>query len=179
MADLMKDANYLRYYYTSEAMNLDKDICKDKTYLDYQKKCGGLMMIPMGLTVAQISLLGKDPSIFSGTYMKIRVLKTIALGGALALCLNESVAMRKQLTYYDRFYPEATQLQKQLTKEAQIFAENEFENETVEQRLRRMKDPSYVNNYRQFYQLPPAKTMQPDHLFNANADDHLQQPSAI
>ena len=51
MADLMKDANYLRFYYTSEAMNLDKDLCKNDAYRTYQRRCYGLMAIPFGLTI--------------------------------------------------------------------------------------------------------------------------------
>ena len=99
-------------------MNLDKDNCKDKAFLEYEKKCRGMMALPMGLTMIQMASLSQDASIMNSAYLKLRVLKTIALGGALVLCLNETSNFKKQLTYYDRFYPEMTGLQKQLTQEA-------------------------------------------------------------
>ena len=86
MSDLMKEANYLRFYYTNAAMTRDKDSCKDKAFLDYQRKCAGLMLLPIGLTVAQLNLLSHE-SAFNAYYGKIRILKTVAVFGALGLCL--------------------------------------------------------------------------------------------
>ena len=88
MADLMKDANYLRFYYTSEAMNLDKDLCKNDAYRTYQRRCYGLMAIPFGLTIWQINLLGKSEA-WARTWYNIRFLKLVATGGALAMCFKE------------------------------------------------------------------------------------------
>ena len=86
--------------------------------MDYERKCRGMMALPVGLTMVQMASLSGDVAVINNAYLKLRVLKTIALGGALVLCLNETSNFKKQLTYYDRFYPEMTGLQKQLTQEA-------------------------------------------------------------
>ena len=43
-------------------------------------------------------------------YRRVRILKAATFFGAVALGSYELVNMRKQWTYYDRFYPEATEL---------------------------------------------------------------------
>ena len=177
MSDLIKDANYLRYYFTNEAMSMDKDVCKDQAFLDYKRKCTGLMALPIGLTLWQMTIV--NDVAHAGTYYKLRALKTIALGGAMALCLWEYTNLQKKLTYYNRFYPEATELQKQLTREAQIFSENTIRNQSVEERLDVTKDPNAQTLYRQFYQLKPARHSQPDHEFQQNSADHASRPSKI
>ena len=49
----------------------------------------------------------------------------------------------------------------------------------MEDRLARLKNPKNIIKYQQFYQLQPPKTTQPDHLFNPNAEDHMEQRSHI
>ena len=36
MSDLLKEANFLRFYYTSDDAVKDKDVLKNKAYLKYQ-----------------------------------------------------------------------------------------------------------------------------------------------
>ena len=47
MADLIKDANYLRFYYTSDDAVKDKDYLKDKAFLSYSQKQSSLFIVPM------------------------------------------------------------------------------------------------------------------------------------
>ena len=49
MADLMKDVNYLRYYYTSDDASKDKDWCKNDAYQSFSRKINALFIVPMGL----------------------------------------------------------------------------------------------------------------------------------
>ena len=49
MSDLLKEANFLRFYYTSDDAVKDKDILKNKAYLKYQQTATGLFMLPLGL----------------------------------------------------------------------------------------------------------------------------------
>ena len=48
MADLLKEVNYLRYYYTSDDASKDKHWCKDAAFEDYRSKMSMLFTIPMG-----------------------------------------------------------------------------------------------------------------------------------
>ena len=47
MADLMKDVNYLRYYYTSDDASKEKDFCKNDTFAQYERKISMLFSIPL------------------------------------------------------------------------------------------------------------------------------------
>ena len=47
MADLIKEANFLRYYYTSDDAVKDKDYLKDKAFQTYAKKQTGLFTLPI------------------------------------------------------------------------------------------------------------------------------------
>ena len=47
MADLMKDVNYLRFYYTSDDASKDKDFCKNGAYEQYATKMQVLFGVPM------------------------------------------------------------------------------------------------------------------------------------
>ena len=47
MADLIKDANFLRFYYTSDDAVKDKDYLKDKAFLTYQNKQSTLFALPL------------------------------------------------------------------------------------------------------------------------------------
>jgi len=105
-------------------------------------------------------------------YRRVRLLKAATFFGALALSSYELMNMRKQWTYYDRFYPEATELQKTLSREAVMFKEHFYQTSSVEDKLRKLEDPSVRMIYSQMYQLPPQKYADPDN--NVNAPDHKE-----
>lgn len=46
MSDLVQDAKYLRYYYTSDDTLLDKDLLKNKSYSKYVERVNTLFMVP-------------------------------------------------------------------------------------------------------------------------------------
>ena len=51
MADLMKDVNYLRYYYTSDDASKEKDFCKNDAFRQYQTRCTALFSMPLAFQV--------------------------------------------------------------------------------------------------------------------------------
>ncbi len=59
------------------------------------------------------------------------------------------------MNFYDRFYPEPTELQRKLALEAAIFKENSYQQVSVADRMARVQDPTAALNYSQFYQLAP------------------------
>lgn len=67
--------------------------------------------------------------------------KIISFFGAAAIGSYELIKMRKQWTFYDRFYPEPTELQKSLNRDALIYKEEAFNPETTEQKLAKLNDP--------------------------------------
>ena len=50
----------------------------------------------------------------------------MALVGAFAMAWNEKLLVEKKWAYYNRFYPEATQLQRQLINDANVIKQQEF-----------------------------------------------------
>ena len=56
MADLIKEANYLRFYHTSEDMLKDKDLCKNDAYERYGTRTTTLMIVPLAFQIWQINV---------------------------------------------------------------------------------------------------------------------------
>ena len=124
MGDLVKDVKYLRFYHTSEEMSKDKDILKNQTFDAYANRVGTLFLLPLGFQLWQLSLVNNFEKV--ALYRKVRVLKALSFMGAVAFGMKEKLNLEYQWQYYDRVYPEATELQKTLTREAMAFKEGAF-----------------------------------------------------
>lgn len=108
MADLIKEANWLRFYYQSDDAVKDKDLLKDKAFLKSSSKIDALFLVPFGFQLWQLSLINHEASL--SLYKKVRYIKTFTFWGALVLGSFEILSMQKQWTFYNRFYPEPTEL---------------------------------------------------------------------
>ena len=118
MADTTKDLDYLRFFYSSEESLKDKDMLKNKAFMKYQRNVCGIFTIPAFFQIAQITRMNR-PS-FIGQYTYLRNMKIFSLLGACAVIWNEKLSLEKKWRYYDKFYPEPTQLQRTLVVDAQI-----------------------------------------------------------
>ena len=119
------------------------------------------MMFPALLQLLQITKINKAAEL--GTYKYLRQLKMVALLGAGAACMYEKYYLEKKWMYYDRFYPEPTQLQRSLVQEAHMFADRESRG-VVEQTLeeRSVLDPETAKIYESMYQLAPQTFAEPE-----------------
>ena len=90
-------------------------------------------------------------------YKQVRLFKSTAIIGACALGLWEYTNLRKRMTFYDKFYPEATDLQRKLTQEAAIYKRQAYVEETTEERMKKVQAPEKALKYAQLYQLVPQK----------------------
>ena len=52
----------------------------------------------------------------------VRQLKVLAMIGSFSMCWYERMQLEKKWNYFNRLYPEPTQLQKSLIAEAQVYA---------------------------------------------------------
>ena len=123
MADTHKDLDYLRFFYSSEESLKDKDILKNQAYQKYSSNVSLLFFIPGALQLAEINKINVASEVSMFKY--IRQVKYFALFGAFAAAYLEKSNLDKKMTYYDRFYPEPTQLQRSLVQEAQMFKQRE------------------------------------------------------
>ena len=96
--------------------------------------------------------------------------KTVAMTSACILSLWEYSNLRKKMTFYDRFYPEQTELQRKLGEEALMFKEKAYKPETTEERMAKLADPEKVLKYAQFYMLAPQNHVLAEE--EINAPDH-------
>ena len=83
-----------------------------------------LFTVPMIFQAWQISLTNVATK--ADLYKRVRLFKSTAMIGALSLSLWEYTNLRKKMTFYDRFYPEPTELQRKLALEAAMFKENAY-----------------------------------------------------
>ena len=158
MGDLVKDVKYLRYYHTSDDMVKDKDILKNQTFEKFSQRVGTLFLLPLAFQVWQLSLVNNFDKL--ALYRKVRIFKFLSFAGACALGFREKLSLEYQWQFYDRFYPEATELQKTLTREAMAFKENLYTEPTQDERTKINVDDAKI--YEQMYRLPPQKYPDPD-----------------
>ncbi len=85
MSDLVSDAKYLRYYYTSEDAAKDKDLLKNETFEKYAERIGFLFAVPLGFQVWQILLVNNFEK--AALYNRVRIFKSVSFASALGLGL--------------------------------------------------------------------------------------------
>ena len=129
---------------------------------------GTLFAVPILFQFWQISLTNNADKL--AMYKKVRLFKSAAIIGACTLGLWEFSTLRKRLTYYNRFYPEPTELQRKLDQEARIMKEEAYAGESTQAREAKVEDPDKVLKYSQFYMLAPQNHNIAEEQFNA--DDH-------
>ena len=112
-----------------------------------------LFAIPLGFQIWQISLANVNDKL--ALYKQVRLFKSTAILSACALGLWEYTNLRKKMTFYDRFYPEPTELQRKLAVEAAMFKEQAYKQESTEEKMAKVQDPEKVLKYAQFYMLAP------------------------
>ena len=154
MADTHKDLGFLRFYHTSEEALKDKDALKNAAFDKYRQNCAMLFTIPAFLQVAQISTVNR-PS-HAALFKYVRHLKVLALMGSFACIYNEKMTMEQKWQFYNRFYPEPTQLQRSLVTEAQIYIERDqqgIKEESLQEKS--YIDPETQKRYEQMYSLGP------------------------
>ena len=156
MADTHKDLDYLRFFYSSEESLKDKDILKNQAFNKYQRNVSVLFSVPILCQLAEISNINVPHKV--SMYKYTRQLKWFALLGAFGASFLEKVTLDKKMKYYDRFYPEPTQLQRSLVQEAQMFKEREargIREKTLDEK--KFIDPETEKMYQQMYMLPPQR----------------------
>ena len=170
MADLMNDLQFLKFHYSSEDAMKDKDVLKNSTFEKYSDKVTALLAVPFFAQLWQIKLLGNVEKV--ALYNRVRVLKTASLFGAVAFGSYETSKLNKQFTYYNRFYPEPTELQRTLARDAFIFRENPYQETSVEERALAVEDPKLRQVYSQMYALPPQRNWDAEE--DVNAPEHQE-----
>lgn len=149
MSDSLREINWLRYWHQSEDAMKDKDILKDEAHIALKNKINGLYALPLAFQLWQLSLCNHAEK--SALYKQVRVLKTLAFFGATAAATYEYLNLRRQWTYIDRFYPEPTELQKGLTRDAMIYKENNYKQKSTEERFQVANDTQTNRNYAAMY----------------------------
>merc|ERR1712195_466911 len=95
----------------------------------------------------------------------------LGMGGAMGLISWEFLKMKQKWQYYDRFYPEATELQKTLQREAQIYKEEAYKPISTQDRAMLVHDIETKKMYKSMYQLPIQRYSDPDDDVNAGEYD--------
>ena len=127
----------------------DKDMLKDQAHLRLQKSTNALFAIPFAFQVWQITLCNQAEH--ASLYRKVRFFKIAGLVGATAAGAYEYLKMRQKWTYYNRFYPEATELQKTLNRDAMMFKESAYKEVPTKDRVALTDDIRTQQMYAQMY----------------------------
>eukprot|EP00347_Sterkiella_histriomuscorum_P003921 403362425 len=163
MSDLSGDARFLKYHYTSDESLLDKDTLKNQSFNKLQTCVSGLFMFPFGLQFAQLYFINIPEK--AALYQKIKFLKVLTVVGAIGVGYYELHKFDKYWTFLNRFYPEPTQLQKGLYRDAMLFKEKQYQPVPFEEKTK--IDATTTQIYEQMYRLPPQRYVDPDDDFNA------------
>ena len=81
--------------------------------------------MPFAFQLWQLGLVNNFEKL--ALYKKVRVLKTLTFFGALGLATREKLDLEYQWQFFDRLYPEATELQKSLYRDAMMFKELQYQ----------------------------------------------------
>ncbi|CDW88129.1 UNKNOWN [Stylonychia lemnae] len=158
MSDLVGEAKFLKFHYTTEESLLDKDILKNKSWDKFEYKVKSLFLLPLGFQCWQISLINNVEK--AELYRKVRHFKVLTLLGALSIGIYEKIKLERYWVYLNRFYPEPTQLQKSLYRDAMMFKELNYQEKSLEDRQK--LDSDTVKIYEQMYRLPPQLYPDPE-----------------
>ena len=169
MADSIREVNFLRKYYTTDAAMKDKDFLKNESFKKYESHVGVLFSVPAAFQVWQLGLVNGE---CQRMYRRVRGFKIASFTGAVLMGAFELSNLKKEHTYYDRFYPETTELQRTLLREAAMLKESQYTESSVDDKLKVLEDPKAQEVYRQFYQLAPQTFA--DRETNPNAPDHKE-----
>ena len=92
-------------------------------------------------------------------YRYFRNVKLFTFFGSFAAIFNEKLLLEKKWRYFDRVYPEPTQLQRTLIAEAEVVRDLEAAGKLKEKSLddKRHIDPETLKVYESMYQLPPQR----------------------
>ena len=121
--------------------------------------------MPLGLQFWQLYLVNNIQK--ASLYRNIRILKAVTFVAAVGLSANEKLRLEKQWEFYNRFYAEPTELQKQLFREAMIFKEKAYQPKSLEERTKMDADTAKV--YEQLYRLPSQRYPDPDDDVNPSS----------
>ena len=100
--------------------------------------------------------------------------KTAAFAGAICLSMWQLTSLKKQWLYYDRFYPEPTELQKTLYREAQLYKELDYQESSVEDKMAAMEDPELRQKYKQMYMIKPQRYLEEEKANDINAAEYQE-----
>ena len=76
--------------------------------------------------------------------------------------------------YYDRFYPEPTELQKTLHREALLYKELDYQESSVEEKMAAIEDPELRQKYKQMYMIKPQRYLEPEKANDINAAEYQE-----
>ena len=144
-------------------MMKDKDALKNEAFYQYQKKVGFLFAVPAGLQLAHICYINRAAHVPLCKYL--RQLKVMALLGSFGCVWYEKIALEKKWQFYNRFYPEPTQLQRSLVAETQVYLERDLmglKEATIEEKAH--LDPESQMKYEQMYSLGTQSFPEPHDL---------------
>jgi hypothetical protein len=82
--------------------------------------------------------------------------------------------LKKKWLYYDRFYPEPTQLQQKLKQEAMMFKESNYQESSIEEKLAKVEDYELRQKYKQMYMLKPQNYVETERADDVNSEDHAE-----
>ena len=119
MSDLSSRLNRLKQFYITKGSVREKDLQKEETYVKYCNAVSLGLAFPLGFQIYQIFLINKPDNV--AKYNKIRQLKWASVMVATGLGLYHLFDLDKKWEYLDRFYPEKSEYQKNLAREAEMF----------------------------------------------------------
>ena len=119
MSDITRDINSIKQNFIFKGDLREKDLEKTRYYGVYSKTVVLLTSIPIGLQIYQATLINKAESLEK--YNRIRQLKWAGAVVALSFGVHSLFDLDKKWQFLERLFPEMSEYQKNLSREAQLF----------------------------------------------------------
>ena len=163
MSDLQGHLERMKLFYVDSNSLRLKDLEKHDAYVSFSQKLHWMWVFPVGATFWQASLTNVTGK--AGQFATVKAVKWCMFVGALTFGFMEYHNLNQKWRFLNRYYPEATQYQRSLETEAQMFKEQQLQ----EVPYKNVKYTGVVAGhlYDQMYQLPKMVNVNPDWDVNA------------
>ena len=119
MSDFTNYLHRFKVFYVPNQIPIEKDILKEEAFAKYSKGVSLALWVPVLLQGYQLTLVNKPELVTK--LNRIRQLKWLSALGATAFGLFHTFELDKRWEYLDRIYPEKTEYQKNLSREAELY----------------------------------------------------------
>ena len=154
MSDYSQKISDFKKFYVAKGDLREKDVLLNQARDRSVNKAGPFLLLPFGLHLYQSHIAGNGAG--SAQVGQIRMLKFISIIAAAGIGMYYYSEFDRQKEYLHRTFPEMSEYQKNIAREAQRFKEDGLSDKNFQQKKLFSREETSI--YRNFYNLGGSKS---------------------